>query len=330
MTLIETEHRRREATGARPASSAQQAAQPRGFRGLTVASPAIAALVAYWLSELLPNSDPELGPTIYSKVLLGVLGIAILFAVAAWALSRFRPKAEHGGPLFAAAVSMLAVWDLATTKFALLPMPYFPGPGLVLEGLLEDRADLLESTFYSFRLMLCGYAAGVLVGLTSGVLMGWFRQVRYWGLPLMKFVGPIPATAFIPFVMVIFDEAFFSGAALIALAVWFPVTMLTMSGIANVPASYFDVAKTLGARRGFLVFRVAIPAAMPNVFIGLFMGMGAAFSHIDRRRNRRRQSGPRLLLQAAQREFRIRQSLCLALDHGGLLFRLHDAAVQGP
>ena len=53
--------------------------------------------------------------------------------------------------------------------------------------------------------------------------------------------------------------------------------MLTTSGIANVPASYFDVARTLGGGRRYLVFRVAIPAAMPNIFIGLFMGMGAAF-----------------------------------------------------
>jgi NitT/TauT family transport system permease protein len=77
--------------------------------------------------------------------------------------------------------------------------------------------------------------------------------------------------------MVFFSDAFLAGTALIALAVWFPVTMLTMSGIANVPASYFDVARTLGAGRGYLIFRVAVPAALPSVFIGLFMGLGASF-----------------------------------------------------
>ena len=77
--------------------------------------------------------------------------------------------------------------------------------------------------------------------------------------------------------MLLFDNPYYSGAAIIALAVWFPMTMLTSSGIANVPASYFDVARTLGAGRRYLVFRVAVPAAMPNVFIGLFMGMCAAF-----------------------------------------------------
>jgi NitT/TauT family transport system permease protein len=64
---------------------------------------------------------------------------------------------------------------------------------------------------------------------------------------------------------------------LIALAVWFPVTMLAASGIANVRKSFLDVARTLGAGRGYLIFRVAIPAAMPSIFVGLFMGLGSSF-----------------------------------------------------
>jgi NitT/TauT family transport system permease protein len=96
-------------------------------------------------------------------------------------------------------------------------------------------------------------------------------------MPLLKLLGPIPATAFVPLAMVLFHSAFLAGTALIGLAVWFPVTMLTASGVANVPASYFDVARTLGAGRGYLIFRVAVPAALPSVFIGLFMGLGASF-----------------------------------------------------
>jgi NitT/TauT family transport system permease protein len=69
----------------------------------------------------------------------------------------------------------------------------------------------------------------------------------------------------------------FSAMGLIAIAVWFPVSMLTASGIANTRASFLDVARTLGAGRFYLIFRVAIPAAMPNIFIGLFMGLGASF-----------------------------------------------------
>src|SRR5437588_12529839 len=89
--------------------------------------------------------------------------------------------------------------------------------------------------------------------------------------------GPIPAPPWIPLAMVVSPSAVFSAAALIALAVWFPVTMLTASGVSNTRASYLDVARTLGAGRGYLIFRVAIPAAMPSIFIGLFMGLGSSF-----------------------------------------------------
>src|SRR5437763_3510448 len=93
----------------------------------------------------------------------------------------------------------------------------------------------------------------------------------------MKLVGPIPATALIPMSLMLFRNPTLSAVWLIALAVWFPVTMLTLSGVMNVRASYLDVARTLGAGRAYLIFRVALPAALPHVFVGLFMGMGAAF-----------------------------------------------------
>ena len=79
------------------------------------------------------------------------------------------------------------------------------------------------------------------------MLIGWSRWGRYWGMPFLKIVGPIPATAYMPLAMALFPMRSPPGAVLIALAVWFPVTMLTISGIANVPVSYLDVARTLGA-----------------------------------------------------------------------------------
>src|SRR5204862_6401066 len=61
------------------------------------------------------------------------------------------------------------------------------------------------------------------------------------------------------------------------LAFCFPVSVLMASAISYTRASYLDVARTLGASRSYLIFRVAIPAAMPSIFIGLFMGLGASF-----------------------------------------------------
>lgn len=206
-----------------------------------------------------------------------VLGAGILMvAVQPWWIG-LRQWMRNMCPILAVALLLLCIWEVITAGLRLLPLPYFPSPAGVLLSLLSDRALLFDSTWHSLILLLSGYAMGVIAGLISGVCIGWFSFARYWGMPMLKVVGPIPATAWIPLAMVVSPSAIFSAAGLIALAVWFPVTMLTASGISNTRASYLDVARTLGAGRAYLIFRVAIPAAIPSIFIGLFMGLGASF-----------------------------------------------------
>jgi NitT/TauT family transport system permease protein len=222
-----------------------------------------------------------------SKARWRILAAVPLSTVIALAAHAFAARQEPPGEtqlytdflsgLLAAAVVFLTGWELATSGFRWLPLPYFPSPAGVLQSLVTDRDVLSDSAWRSLLLLLGGYTLGVAAGLFSGICIGWFPRARYWGMPLLKIIGPIPATAWIPLAMVISPSAPFSAVALIALAVWFPVTMLTASGVSNTRASYLDVARTLGAGRAYLIFHGAIPAAMPSIFIGLFMGLGASF-----------------------------------------------------
>ncbi len=111
-----------------------------------------------------------------------------------------------------------------------------------------------------------------------GVAISWSRAVGYWIHPILRFIGPLPATAWLPLAFFIFPSSHSASTFLIALATGFPVTVLTWSGIAGVNSAYYDIARTLGAGPSFLVLRVAIPAAMPHVFVGLFMGLGNSFA----------------------------------------------------
>ena len=250
---------------------------PRSRAILRSFAPLIATALALMAHAILPNRQTTLPTFLYPALLSFLLACSLVIVSLRSIWRRARPWVDHFGPLLAGAIFWLAVWDLVTRKMGWLPLPYFPGPDRVLQGLWDDRLLLAESTFQSLRLLIFGYALGVMAGVMSGVFIGWSRRARYWGMPVLKLVGPIPATAYVPLAMVISANAFVSGGVLIALAVWFPMTMLTASGIANVPLSYLDVAKTLGAGRGYLIFRVALPAALPSIFLGLFMGLGAAF-----------------------------------------------------
>jgi NitT/TauT family transport system permease protein len=235
------------------------------------AASAIAFAVHYWCGDKEPIPEPR-----YFIFLGFLFGFGLLLAVLQRISGRVRSWAMEMSPIIAAGILFLALWETVTAGFRLLPLPYFPGPASVYKGLIEDWKLLGNSAAHSLWLLLRGYALGVFVGITTGVYIGWFARARYWGMPILKIVGPIPATAWIPLAMVIAPRGY-SAVGIVALAVWFPVTMLTMSGIANTRAAYLDVARTLGADQKFLIFRVAIPAAMPNIFLGLFMGLGTSF-----------------------------------------------------
>src|SRR6266704_4910629 len=128
----------------------------------------------------------------------------------------------HMWLIFTVVILSIGVWDIVTSGFRLLPLPYFPGPAAVLRSLISDRALLFDSTWHSLVLLVSGYTLGVIIGLVSGVCIGWSTSVRYWGMPLLKVVGPIPATAWIPLAMVVALSDIVSEPGLIALEVWFP------------------------------------------------------------------------------------------------------------
>lgn len=243
----------------------------------TVLAFSAAAAIALAVHMFISKNEPPAQMHCYTQFLSIVFGAGIGMAALQLIWRGLRRWMSDMCPILAVAVLLLCSWEVITTGLRLLPLPYFPSPAGVLQSLINDRALLFDSTWHSLVLLLGGYALGVLAGLISGICMGWSSPARYWGMPVLKVIGPIPATAWIPLAMVVSPSAVFSAAALIALAVWFPVTMLTASGISNTPASYLDVARTLGADPAYLIFRVAIPAAIPSIFVGLFMGLGASF-----------------------------------------------------
>lgn len=253
------------------------AASPRGrlSGGVAVAAWLAAALVTGLWPDL-PESDWAYTGEL--AIALGAIAVAIsLGIIAETRFADFR-RLQTIAPWLVALALFFATWEAITAKLGLLPLPFFPPPQAILEVLLDDRTRLLEGIFASARLLASGYFLGAVTGFITGVAIGWSRLAGYWIHPLLRLVGPVPATAWLPLAFFVFPSSFSASVFLIALATGFPVTVLTWSGVAGVNSAFYDIALTLGASQRFLVLRVAIPAAMPHVFVGLFMGLGNSFA----------------------------------------------------
>jgi NitT/TauT family transport system permease protein len=235
---------------------------------------AVAFLTAFWPDK--PESDWA-----YTGEFAALCAaVALALALAAIAGVRFAgmQRVRRAAPWLSALALFIAAWEAITAKLGWLPLPFFPPPQAILEVLIDDWTRLGQCMLASLRLLTTGYLLGAVVGFAAGVAIGWSRLANYWIHPVLRFVGPLPATAWLPIAFFVFPSSFSASIFLIALATGFPVTVLTWSGVAGVGSAYYDIARTLGANERFLVLKVAIPAAMPHVFVGLFMGLGNSFA----------------------------------------------------
>ncbi len=187
-------------------------------------------------------------------------------------------KVRHFSPWLLALGLFGTAWEVFSSKTGILPLPFFPPPHGLLEVYADDYVRLAESVIASLKLELLGFAFGAFFGFLIGVGLGWSRAFGYWVHPVMRFIGPLPSIAWLPIAFFVFPSSFSASIFLIGLTTGFPVAVLTWSGVSSVNSAYYDVARTLGANPRFLILKVAIPAALPHVFVGLFMGLGASFA----------------------------------------------------
>jgi NitT/TauT family transport system permease protein len=232
----------------------------------------VGGLVLAW-----PDAQ-ELERTSLLGALTLVLGGAQLAAgIVGWFSARVA-RLGRFAPWLVVLALFVGAWEVATAKLDLLPLPFFPSPQAFVEVYTDDWQRLGDSLGHSLWLLARGFAVGAAAGFVVGVALGWSPRVGYWIHPVMRLVGPLPATAWLPLAFFIFPSSASASTFLIALATAFPLAVLTWSGVASVPSSYYDVARTLGASPRFLILKVAIPAALPHVFVGLFMGLGSSFA----------------------------------------------------
>jgi NitT/TauT family transport system permease protein len=213
----------------------------------------------------------------YTALLILLFGIFLLLGVVSIFNRPYREKLVYKAWFLGAAFLLLGVYDLITLKLNLIPSLYFPAPERIIQVYLKDWVFILRCLVYSLRLLLGGFFLGAFLGVVTGTLIGWSQRWNYWIMPFIRIVGPIPSTAWIPIALVVFLKPTDASLFLIALGVWFPTTVLTSSGIMNVQKSYFEVSSTLGASTLRNILSIALPAAAPNIFSGLFNGTSACF-----------------------------------------------------
>jgi len=176
----------------------------------------------------------------------------------------------------ALAVALLCAWHLAVVWTA---TRVFPSPFDVQRGLAElMRKGLLWSYIGDslFRVSL-GYLSAVVLGVPTGLALGWYPVAAKAVNPVIQMMRPISPLAWIPLAIVWFGVGNTASVFLIFLASFFPIVVASANGVRNVPIMYLQAGQNFGLRPAALLRRVIFPAALPQILIGLRIALGVAW-----------------------------------------------------
>jgi NitT/TauT family transport system permease protein len=174
-------------------------------------------------------------------------------------------------------VLILAVWE-ALARLHLIDVRFFPAPSAILAaGWATARSgELWVNLRISLARIGVGFAWGALPGIAVGILMGLVPWIRLTCMPVVSAIYPIPKSAILPLIMLIFGIGEVAKWIFIAIGVFFPVLLNSMVGVLTIEQIYLDVGRNYGARGLNFLLTIALPGALPVVFAGIKLGFGLA------------------------------------------------------
>ncbi len=226
------------------------------------------------LIQLLPNHNSVDPKTAY------LIGFAVILETVVIIVSAsIKNKAGH--TLFVDIVSfvygLLILWTLATAKFNWLKESLFPPAGRIFYQFVDDGVKLLVHAGSSLAIVLEGYALGLGLAIPLGLFLGWSARLGSSATYISKFFGSIPPIVYIPYGIALLPTFRSVSVFVIFLAAFWPAFAGTMSGVLHVEKKIIDSAKVLNVKKFTMLFKIILPAALPEIFLGCNQGLGVSF-----------------------------------------------------
>ena len=178
-------------------------------------------------------------------------------------------------PLVVIALLVAAWWLLVLGTHSAI----FPTPWQVVTATIELVRDgtLWGHIGASLLRVGSGFGLAVLFAVPLGLWMGWVQGAYATLNPVFQILRPISPIAWIPIAILWFGVGNASPIFLIFISSVFPMVLQTTAGVHTIERRYLRAAENFGVSRSTLFRRVVIPAVLPQVIVGMRIGLGVAW-----------------------------------------------------
>lgn len=175
----------------------------------------------------------------------------------------------------------LLIWIILDMTHAVNPI-FLPSPLSVLRAAQEllTSGVLLGDARASLQRIGIGFGLAVAISVPLGLAMGTFKSIEALCEPVIGLVRYMPATAFVPLLLIWFGLGEEPKIALIVIGVVFFNTLMTANVVWQVPTEMIKVAFTLGASNVTVFTKVIFPASLPGMIDAMRVNLAAAWNLI--------------------------------------------------
>ncbi|MEW9700243.1 ABC transporter permease [Paenibacillus sp. SI8] len=175
-------------------------------------------------------------------------------------------------------VLLLIVWQVLGDQ-GFISQLLFPTPLRIANAgiRLAQTGELIDNLKISVVRAISGFALGGSLGLAFGVIVGLFRRTEKALDPTVQMIRMVPHLAIAPLFILWFGIGETSKVLLIAKGAFFPLYINTFLGIRGVDNKLFEVTRVLGFSRWKQIIRLILPAALPNILLGVRLSVGVAW-----------------------------------------------------
>ena len=158
----------------------------------------------------------------------------------------------------------------------------FPGPGRVLKAFVSmaGSGELFVNTGISLLRVVVGFVISSVLAFFIGTLMVRFPAVDPYIEPLLEFIRHVPPISLIPLLILWFGIGEPSKLIVIILTAFFPVFMNTTAGLKGCDRKLIEVGEVLHMSKNDIFIKIRIPAAIPNILVGMKIGLGYSWRAI--------------------------------------------------
>jgi ABC-type nitrate/sulfonate/bicarbonate transport system permease component len=174
-------------------------------------------------------------------------------------------------------VLVVAVWQWIANH-GYVSKVFLPGPDRAWAALVRDYGSgkLFTEVGETVLRMVLGWLVASVIGIALGAAIGISPFARTWIAPSLELIRPLPASAIAPVAIVFLGMTDNMILLLIAFGSVWPMLLTTIHGFSNVHPRLDEVARVLRFNKFERVYKIALPAAMPDIIAGLRLGLTIA------------------------------------------------------